>query len=442
MFKPKYELFAAYSICLFLMLINFTQNNDVTISIVFMITMFLLMFTEHRRKISYLTKLTEIETSARQFYTAQELKFISTTMVESDERIGRHYNSFLNHVETMNRYAKRNQQIINLVTTNSDSPIVILNVKGEFEYANQSFRHWVELPLLKKVMVNDIKSLVLKEVLQNALINEERRVEFMSYNQSHYQVVCNPIFDENHVFSGTIVSFHDVTDLKKYQTLQKEFFASVSHELKTPISAIKGCTELLLNGAKEDNVILEEFLTIIQDENNRMEQLVQNLMLLNRYEFEHVQIQSDIISLNELLASCLLDVSTLATLKSQKISIQSSEEVAVIGDSIQLKLCFANLLTNAIHYSSEDKEIVVKMKTEQHEVKVSVIDQGVGIAQQDLAHIFERFYRVDKARSRQTGGTGLGLSLVKSIVQAHGGAIDVKSELDKGTIVTVTLKIK
>ncbi len=440
MLKPKYELIAAYAGCCLLAITNIVQENNEVLSILFLGVMFVIMYIEHNRKIKYLNKIKEIEESAIHFYQGHGLKFVSSTIVDSDEVIGVQYNRLVRFLGTVERNAKRNQQIINLMTTASDSPIVILNVKGEIEYANQSFRTWVEVPLLRRLTVSEVSSEVLKDVLQDALITEKRRTKMLVYEQKHYQTVANPIFDANYVFSGAVIIFHDITDLKKYQNLQKEFFSSVSHELKTPISAIKGCTEILLNGAKEEPEILDEFLTIIKDENDRMDHLVQDLMLLNRYENDQVQIQKVDIDLNEVLNSCVLDVLNFATLKHQKIRVQADEQAWILGDRIQLKHCFLNLLTNAIHYSSEHKTITVKLMVNEDNVTAQVIDEGIGIPAVDLNHIFERFYRVDKARARHTGGTGLGLSLVQSIVQAHEANIKVESKLEIGTTFTVVFK--
>ena len=234
----------------------------------------------------------------------------------------------------------------------------------------------------------------------------------------------------------------DITDLQKYQNLQKEFFGNVSHELKTPISAIKGCTEILLNGAKNDPAALDEFLTMISDENNRMEQLVKDLLLINRYEFDQIKMKTEVFCLNELLTDCIVQPLNVAKLKHQKIKLEAPEQYQIEGDYIQLKHCFLNLLTNAIHYSGENTTITVKAKAVGEYYQIQVIDQGIGIPSADLPHIFERFYRVDRARSRHTGGTGLGLSIVQSIIEAHKGRIMVNSELNVGTTFTVSLPKK
>ncbi|MBQ1769296.1 MAG: two-component sensor histidine kinase, partial [Turicibacter sp.] len=167
-----------------------------------------------------------------------------------------------------------------------------------------------------------------------------------------------------------------------------------------------------------------------------------DLLLINRYEHDQIKHNTDDVCLNELLTDCIVQVLNIANLKNQKIKIEASNEYSLKGDYIKLQHCFLNLLTNAIHYSGEDTTITIKIKQNDLNVEVQVIDQGIGIPATDLPHIFERFYRVDKARSRHTGGTGLGLSIVASIIEAHGGSIKVKSEIDKGSNFIVTLPKK
>ena len=227
--------------------------------------------------------------------------------------------------------------------------------------------------------------------------------------------------------------------MKKYENLQKEFFSNVSHELKTPISAIKGCSEILLNGGLKDQAICEEFLTIIQNENLRIERLVKDLLLINRYEHDQIKHQTQRLEVNYLLNDCIQNVQTIANLKHQTIDFVEEKKYWVEGDYTKLQHCFLNLLTNAIHYSPDETQIQIKVSEKSTFIEISVIDHGIGIPPEDLPHIFERFYRVDKARSRHTGGTGLGLSIVASIIEAHHGAIQVQSELNKGSCFTVQL---
>ena len=170
-----------------------------------------------------------------------------------------------------------------------------------------------------------------------------------------------------------------------------------------------------------------------------MEQLVKDLLLINRYEHDQIKHNTDRVCLNELLTDCIVQTLNIANLKNQKIMLEATEDYSLDGDYIKLQHCFLNLLTNAIHYSGEDTTITIRIRQRGSNIETQVIDQGIGIPAADIPHIFERFYRVDRARSRHTGGTGLGLSIVASIIEAHGGNIKVKSELNKGSKFIVTL---
>ena len=301
---------------------------------------------------------------------------------------------------------QRNMQILSIITNNIQDPIVILNIYGELEYANNRFKEWVNMTALKKLSFYDVKNEPIRKILEDALICEKTRKKQLEINHKYYSSVAHPIFDDQGEFNGVVVLFHDISDLKKYENLQKEFFSNASHELKTPISAIKGCSEILLNGGLNDKSVCEEFLTIIQTENLGMDGQ---------------------------------PVPTISNLKQQTIQFEESEQYFVEGDYTKLQHCFLNLLTNAIHYSPNDTIIKVTLKETQQFIETCIIDHGIGIPADDIPHIFERFYRVDKARSRHTGGTGLGLSIVASIIEAHQGRIQVQSELDKGSCFTVKL---
>lgn len=330
-------------------------------------------------------------------------------------------------------------QILNIITNNIQDPIVILNIHGELEYANNQFKEWVHMTALKKLSFYDVKNEPIRKILEDALICEKTRKKQLKIHNKYYSSVAHPIFDEQGDFNGVVVLFYDISDLKKYENLQKEFFSNVSHELKTPISAIKGCSEILLNGGLKDQAICEEFLTIIQNENLRIERLVKDLLLINRYEHDQIKHQTQRLEVNYLLNDCIQNVQTIANLKHQTIDFVEEKKYWVEGDYTKLQHCFLNLLTNAIHYSPDETQIQIKVSEKSTFIEISVIDHGIGIPPEDLPHIFERFYRVDKARSRHTGGTGLGLSIVASIIEAHHGAIQVQSELNKGSCFTVQL---
>lgn len=217
---------------------------------------------------------------------------------------------------------------------------------------------------------------------------------------------------------------------------QQRFVADVSHELRSPLTAIRGNLDLLRRGALDDSAARAETLAAIESETARMQRLVQDLLLLAQAD-AGVPIEKHRVELDTLL----LDVFRQARLNAGnvKVSLGSEDQVQVIGDADRLKQLFLNLMDNAIKYTPSGGQVTLSFAREGDWVRVSVADTGIGIPAKDLPHIFDRFYRVDRARSREKGGTGLGLAICKWIAEAHGGRIEVQSQVGKGSTFTVWL---
>lgn len=289
MIDSRHELLAFFLVLVFLLAINLHSDVNIAIILLFLFILTILMFMQHRRAMKYLEQLKRYDEVAEKIQQHQTWNVIPPLVIEQQEVLGIQYNKLMRFITQQESRNRRNMQIISIITNSIEVPLVILNVKGEVEYANNRFKQWVNVSALKTVSFTKIKHDGLRKILEDALICETTRKKQLEINQQYYISTANPIYNEQDDFSGTVVLFQDITDLKKYQTLQKEFFSNASHELKTPISAIKGCTEILINGAKEDPAALDEFLTIISDENNRLEQLVKDLLLINRYEFDQIK---------------------------------------------------------------------------------------------------------------------------------------------------------
>ncbi len=439
MIKTRHELLSFYLLCTILLFVNIGTSNDGQITFVFLMMLLIVMISQYRRSMIYLKQLKRYDEVALLVQEKNDYSSIRPLVIEQQEVVGVQYNQLMRFIHQQEFRNKRNMQILNIITNNIQDPIVILNIHGELEYANNQFKEWVHMTALKKLSFYDVKNEPIRKILEDALICEKTRKKQLKFHNKYYSSVAHPIFDEQGDFNGVVVLFYDISDLKKYENLQKEFFSNVSHELKTPISAIKGCSEILLNGGLKDQAICEEFLTIIQNENLRIERLVKDLLLINRYEHDQIKHQTQRLEVNYLLNDCIQNVQTIANLKHQTIDFVEEKKYWVEGDYTKLQHCFLNLLTNAIHYSPDETQIQIKVSEKSTFIEISVIDHGIGIPPEDLPHIFERFYRVDKARSRHTGGTGLGLSIVASIIEAHHGAIQVQSELNKGSCFTVQL---
>ncbi len=239
---------------------------------------------------------------------------------------------------------------------------------------------------------------------------------------------------------GAIVIFHDITDLERLEQVRKDFVANVSHELRTPLAGIIGYAETLLDGALDDTANRQQFVEIIRANAVRLGSIAADLLVLSELESGAEPSEQETIGVRGVIESVLLTVEAEARERNVALRRDSIEDLDVAGSRLRLEQAVLNLVANAIKFNRPGGEVLVGAKREASgEVAITVADTGVGIPYQDLPRIFERFYRVDKARSRQVGGTGLGLSIVKHVVERMKGTVVVESQLGRGTTFTIRL---
>ena len=242
--------------------------------------------------------------------------------------------------------------------------------------------------------------------------------------------------------SGAVLVFHDVTDLRRLERMRQDFVANVSHELKTPLAAIKAYTETLLDSALHDEEVNVRFLHRIEEQADRLNQLILDLLRLARLESGQEVFQHEPLVVAEVLESCVDTHRGRAEAKGLDLAVDldgCDPATRVVADEEAFRQIFDNLIDNAIKYTPEAGRVAVHCGVDGAVVEISVADSGPGIPRDDLPRIFERFYRVDKARSRELGGTGLGLAIVKHVVQSLGGQVTVESRLGEGTRFRVRL---
>lgn len=233
---------------------------------------------------------------------------------------------------------------------------------------------------------------------------------------------------------GALMVIHDITRFRRLERMRSEFVANVSHELRTPLTAIRGFAETLLEGADEDPETRRHFLSLMHKEAQRLSALIEDLLDLSRLESGRVRFQFGEVALGELCHEVAERLRPRAEQAGLSLRVEIPPDLPPVrGDRDRLAQVLINLVDNAIKYTPSGGEIRVMARPEGAVVRVLVQDTGIGIPRSDLPRVFERFYRVDKARSRASGGTGLGLSIVKHIVEAHGGEVGVESELGKGS---------
>lgn len=239
---------------------------------------------------------------------------------------------------------------------------------------------------------------------------------------------------------GILVVLNDITRLKKLENLRKDFVSNVSHELKTPITSIKGFIETLKEGAIEDPEARNKFLDIITSQSDRLAKIIDDLLSISKMEkMEETEIEKESTLLKEVINSAKTFCEGAARDKDISIKIKCEDDLTAKINPILMEQALTNLIDNAIKYSESGKAIEITAEKKASEILIKVKDQGIGISKEHLDRIFERFYRVDKARSRKQGGTGLGLSIVKHIVHAHKGKITVESKAGAGSIFTISI---
>ncbi|MBN1141922.1 MAG: HAMP domain-containing protein [Deltaproteobacteria bacterium] len=261
--------------------------------------------------------------------------------------------------------------------------------------------------------------------------------------QLHFQVHGMPLKNSLGSQIGALIVFNDVSHLRRLENIRRDFVANVSHELKTPITAIKGFVETLLDGALNDAEEGRRFLGIIAQQAERLHAIIEDLLRLSRIEQEE---RSDAVpletqSLTEVLNASILSCLPLAETKSIRIALECSENLKAAINPPLFEQALVNLIDNAVKYSEPKAQVLVKGEELTEGIRVSVRDWGTGIPEEHLPRIFERFYRVDKARSRKLGGTGLGLAIVKHIVQIHHGSVSVESAPGQGSTFAILLPL-
>lgn len=246
--------------------------------------------------------------------------------------------------------------------------------------------------------------------------------------------------NEQGEIKGVIILLHDITAIRRLEKMRSEFVANVSHELKTPITSIKGFTETLLDGALEDPDISRSFLTIISEESDRLNRLITDILDLSKIEQKRMPLKIEEVDLSKLIKETVRIVRKEARAKNIAIYLPAEETMVLEADRDRLQQIILNLVSNAVNYTPNNGEVTITLRsTDDKYVEMIIADTGIGIPPEHLPRIFERFYRVDKARSRESGGTGLGLAIVKHLVESHHGTIHVESKEGKGTTFTVTL---
>ena len=324
--------------------------------------------------------------------------------------------------------------------------VVLLDRGGRIQLVNQSLEKQFGLSV-------DVRGQTLNEAFRRPELSQllerletERNLLSgeldMGGNEARYfEVTAARVFDREGRAQGTIFVFHDLTRIRQLENTRREFVANVSHELRTPLSLIKGYVETLLDGAISDPELSAKFLQTIERHSNRLTNLIEDLLTISRLESGQITLQLRAIPLRSFAASLTTELQTRAKERGTTISNEIPEGLAGRADPDRLEQVFVNLIENAIKYGRNKGNVRIKGRAVNGHVELCVADDGPGIPAESRERVFERFYRIDKARSRDAGGTGLGLAIVKHIVQSHGGKVWVDSEAGRGSQFYFTLPV-
>jgi two-component system phosphate regulon sensor histidine kinase PhoR len=338
-----------------------------------------------------------------------------------------------------------NQQRLTGVLTNMTSGVIFVSENRRIMLVNPAVEKLLGTPsheLVGKLHIEAGKNFGLSQYIDRCIDTGEKfRQEIHIYYPEERVLDVNfaPYINFKGEAKGVVVVLHDITEIRRLEKMRSEFVANVSHELRTPITSIKGFTETLLDGAMKDEETCRNFLQIISDESERLYRMIRDILDLSRIEQKRISLNMQEINVHELIAGTVALVRDQLQRKQIELNMPEKPEVWMTTDRDCLHQILLNLIANAIAYTPEGGSITLRAESDGRSVILKVIDTGIGIPEKDIPRIFERFYRVDKARSRDSGGTGLGLAIVKHLVENLNGQIAVESVEGKGTTFTVTL---
>jgi two-component system phosphate regulon sensor histidine kinase PhoR len=292
------------------------------------------------------------------------------------------------------------------------------------------------VPLIK-IVRHPVLFQIVKQVVDSG-VEQRQRLQLSAPAMQSFDVHAVPLASPSS--RGAIAILHDVTPTEKLERVKRDFIANVSHEIRTPLTTIRGYAETLLEGGLEDERNRRKFVEIIQANGVRLNNIASDLLTLSELDSGRPGAQPGPISLNDALSGAIRAIEPAAHLMNVELRADAIPDLYLSGYGIRLEQALMNLLDNAVKFNKPNGVVHVEVRDGSgKQIEIRVSDSGVGIPAEDLSRIFERFYRVDKARSRQVGGTGLGLSIVKHAVEQMGGAVAVESELGKGSTFVVML---
>lgn len=429
-------------------LTDMTQLS-IIIQLIGTVVLAILLFILSRNWISQITNpINKMKTFVKKLPSSEyELRYTGHSYEEIDA-LGDSINELAENLEQQQIDLKTSEERIYSLINHLIIGVMLLDENRCIRIVNPVMNELLGVNLYGKIShlyTDYVKSAELIELIEESyVINEAVNSEILIYFPEEKTLDANvvPVPGKEQGEQSYIVLLYDITEIRRLENIRTDFAANVSHELRTPITALKGFSETLLDGAMYDEEVLVEFLEIMLKESTRLDSMVQDILQLSKLEQRKVSVSNDWIRIREVTEEIFQILQQKIELKQMSYSIEEKTPVSIFTNREQLKQVLMNLIANAITYTPEKGTVIVDISQVADEAQIQIIDSGIGIPEKERTRIFERFYRVDKARSRNSGGTGLGLSIVKWLVDSMNGQIELYSEVNVGTTFKVILPIE
>jgi two-component system phosphate regulon sensor histidine kinase PhoR len=391
--------------------------------------------------------LAEISAIARKMAAGELQQRVPVSPPRELAELGRAFNSMAARVrEIVGQLWQERNKLVTILKKMTDG-MVLTDADGRITLLNPAAQRILGLnadavagrTLLETTLNYPLHAMIEQAVRDRKEVSDEVRVTLDAVRTLQLQAYAAPVESEAGVAEGAMLVLHDLTELRRLEEVRKQFVANASHELRTPLTAIKMTTETLLLGAKEHPEDRDRFLAMINTETDRLVALVNDLLDLSRIESGATQVHLEPIAVRPLIAEVREEMMGRAQERGQSLSMEAPEGLVARADASAMRQILLNLVDNALKYTPTGGRVEIAAAPAGERVLIAVRDTGIGIPRADIHRIFERFYRVDKARSRQLGGTGLGLAIVKHLLEAQLGTITVESELNRGSTFTVNI---
>lgn len=436
--------------------ISFTEEHMETIRlqlgiivvVLLIITFLFIVFVSHKLISDFVEPIENVTLTAKELtkgnYRARAYSVGSVTT----KRLRNAINDLAKKLQDIEKERKLEEERLKTLIENMGSALMMIDREGNVSIVNKKFLEGFHL-IYYEIEGKNFLTIGLPEQLQSFIdqvfLTESpytKQITFhVEHEKYHVQAYGAPVVGEYGRWLGVVIVIHDISELIRLEQIRKDFVANVSHELRTPITSIKGFSETLLDGAYTDQKMLLSFLEIIHQESNRIQALIHDLLELSKIERVGYELDLAPTSLQEVLTRAVDLTYPRITEKQMDLHVNMPKDVYVNGDLYRLIQIMTNLITNAITYSPKETILTIRIYEKDENGVIEIEDQGIGIEKNEIPRIFERFYRVDKARSRNSGGTGLGLAIVKHLIEAHHGKIHVISEVGKGTCMKVMIPL-